>query len=223
MPATANSTGILDFKYEGESLQTWYRLFGDLASGKTPLVVANGGPGCPHNYVLPHSLLHEQRGIPVILYDQIGTGKSTRLKDKPAEFWAVDLYIAELENLLSLLGINNGFDLLGHSWGGMLAQEFVVKRQPSGLRRLILADTPADMDQYELGVHALLREMPQDLQDTVKKHEEAGTTSAAEYQSACDVFYKQHLCRIDPWPKDLVEGFALMAEDSTVYNTMCAT
>ncbi|EEB87993.1 hypothetical protein MPER_14430, partial [Moniliophthora perniciosa FA553] len=38
--------------------------------------------------------------------------------DSPAEFWTVDLYNDELDNLLKYLGIRENFDLLGHSWGG---------------------------------------------------------------------------------------------------------
>jgi hypothetical protein len=31
--------------------QTWYRIVGDLYSGKPPLFVLHGGPGCTHDYV----------------------------------------------------------------------------------------------------------------------------------------------------------------------------
>ncbi|KAI0030666.1 proline-specific peptidase [Vararia minispora EC-137] len=220
MTIAANSSGLLNFTYQGESLQTWYKLVGDLSSSQTPLVIVNGGPGAPHLYVLPHTLLHDQRGIPVLFYDQVGSGQSTHLKGKSAEFWSVDLYVAELGNLLSLLGISDNFDLLGHSWGGMLVQEFVIRRQPRGLRHLVLADTLASMEMYIASVSKLLRAMPQELQDAVKKNEEAGTTSSKEYQDACTVFYQKHLCKLDPWPKDLAEGLAALEEDPTVYGAM---
>ena len=31
--------------------QTWYRVTGDLSTGRTPLVIIHGGPGCTHDYV----------------------------------------------------------------------------------------------------------------------------------------------------------------------------
>ena len=95
MPPTEGSTSEVEFAYHGESFKTSYTVFGDLASGTTPLVALHGGPGIPHQYLLPHTRLVTERAIPVILYDQIGCGKSTHLKDKPAEFWSVELFVAE--------------------------------------------------------------------------------------------------------------------------------
>ncbi|MCF5098338.1 alpha/beta hydrolase, partial [Pseudomonas gessardii] len=31
--------------------QTWYRVTGNLDSGKTPLVILHGGPGATHDYL----------------------------------------------------------------------------------------------------------------------------------------------------------------------------
>jgi L-proline amide hydrolase len=55
---------------------------------------------------------------------------------------------------------------------------------------------------------------------TLKRHEEAGTTDDPEYEEACMVFYKRHLCRLDPWPDEVVEAFAWIERDPTVYHTM---
>ena len=35
------------------------------------------------------------------------------------------------------------------------------------------------------------------------------------------VFYARHVCRLDPMPKDVTDTFAKLAEDPTVYYTMC--
>jgi len=100
--------------------QTWYRVTGDLSSDKTPLVVAHGGPGCTHDYVLALARLADD-GRPVVHYDQLGGGRSTHLPDRGGDFWTVDLFLEELENLLVTLGINDRYFLLGQSWGGMLS------------------------------------------------------------------------------------------------------
>jgi L-proline amide hydrolase len=34
------------------------------------------------------------------------------------------------------------------------------------------------------------------------------------------VFYKRHLCRLDPWPEEVARAFQLLEEDPTVYHTM---
>lgn len=56
---------------------------------------------------------------PVILYDQLGNGASSHCTGVPKEFWGIELFVDELENLLGALGVSEDFDLLGHSWGGM--------------------------------------------------------------------------------------------------------
>jgi proline-specific peptidase len=47
----------------------------EVAVTKSPIIVIHGGPGFPHNYLLP---LRQQacRGRPIIFYDQAGCGKS---------------------------------------------------------------------------------------------------------------------------------------------------
>jgi proline-specific peptidase len=52
------------------------------------------------------------------------------------------------------------------------------------------------------------------------KHEAAGTTGDPEYESAVNVFYQRHLCRLDPWPECLIRSFAKVAENPEVYHTM---
>ena len=61
--------------------QTWYRIVGDLHSGKPPLFVLHGGPGCTHDYVDSFKGL-AARGRAVIHYDQVGNGRSTHLRDE---------------------------------------------------------------------------------------------------------------------------------------------
>ena len=97
--ADATSSGTVDF---GE-WRTWYRITGDLGSGVAPLVVAHGGPGATHDYVLTIADI-SRSGRPVIHYDQLGNGRSTHLRDRGADFWTVDLFLAELDNLLHQLG-----------------------------------------------------------------------------------------------------------------------
>jgi len=52
----------------GQPCKTWYTIFGDLKAGKRPLICLHGGPGVPHNYLLPIKNLVTTHGIPVILY-----------------------------------------------------------------------------------------------------------------------------------------------------------
>jgi L-proline amide hydrolase len=203
---------------EGPFGRTWYKITGDLDSGKAPLVVLHGGPGCTHDYVDSFKDL-AATGRAVIHYDQLGNGRSTHLRDKGADFWTVPLFLGELDRLLDHLGIAARYDLIGQSWGGMLAAEHAVL-QPPGLHRLVIANSPASLTTWVEEANRLRRDLPQHVQDILTLHEEAGTIDSAEYQTASGVFYEKHVCRIVPMPPEVARTFAAIAEDPTVYHTM---
>lgn len=197
--------------------ETWYRITGPIEGPGVPLVVLHGGPGCSHDYlddVL--DLASEDRAV--VHYDQIGNGRSTHLRDAGRDFWTVGLFVDELNSLLSYLGIANRYNLLGQSWGGMLAAEHAVL-QPRGLRRLVIANSPASMATWLAEANRLRAELPPEVQATLLRHEHAGTTDSREYTEATRVFYDRHVCRL-PWPPELQRTFAAMAHDPTVYQTM---
>ncbi len=201
-----------------QEYQTWYRVCGDLHNGVTPLVVAHGGPGCTHDYVDAFRDI-ALTGRAVIHYDQIGNGRSTHLPDKPAEFWQPALFLAELDNLLRHLGIEKDYALLGQSWGGMLGAEHAVT-QPAGLKALIIANSPASMALWLQAAARLRSELPADVQHTLLAHETAGTLESDDYKAASQVFYQRHVCRVDPWPEEVLRTFAAMDADPTVYHAM---
>ncbi len=82
--------------------KTWYRVIGDLKSVKVPLVAVHGGPGCTHDYLESISDI-AATGRAVVFYDQIGNGRSTHLPEAGPDFWTVDLFLEELDNLLDHL------------------------------------------------------------------------------------------------------------------------
>lgn len=205
--------GYADF----QGHQTWYRVTGDLASGRLPLVVAHGGPGCTHDYVDSFKDLAEH-GWPVVHYDQLGNGRSTHLRGIDPGFWTVALFLDELNNLLRHLGIDQ-YVLLGQSWGGMLGAEHGV-RQPAGLRGLIIANSPASMALWREAAAGLRAELPPEVQATLARHEAAGTTDSPEYRAASQVFYARHVCRVQPLPAEVARTFAAIDADPTVYHAM---
>ena len=198
--------------------QTWYRVTGDLKSGKPPLIVAHGGPGCTHDYVDSFKDIAET-GRAVVHYDQVGNGKSTHLPEKGGDFWTVPFFKAEIDNLVDHLGIRDGFCLLGQSWGGMLGAEYAVDR-PAGLKALVIANSPAAMTTWISEANRLRADLPADVQETLLKHEAAGTTDSAEYAEATEVFNQRHVCRVVPMPPEVQRTFDAIASDPTVYYTM---
>ena len=216
--------GEIDFQVPtaGKPCKTWYRLIGDLHSGtKRPLIALHGGPGAASDYLFVFANITAAHGIPVIVYDQLGGGRSTHLPEKKgdASFWTVQLFLDELDNLLSHFKIQDDYDLLGHSWGGMLAASHAI-RNPIGLRRLAIMSSLPSMPLWVAEQNRLRSELPKDIQDVLTKHEEAGTTSDKEYQAAAQVFYDRHLCRLKPTHPDIIALFEWLAKDPTVYNTL---
>jgi hypothetical protein len=100
-----------------ETHQTWYKVVAPAPGPDQglPLIVLHGGPGTAHDYMLSLADL-AATGRPVIFYDQVGCGNSTRLPERGADFWTVPLFVAELQNLIDQLGLaETGFHVLGNS------------------------------------------------------------------------------------------------------------
>lgn len=197
--------------------RTWYRVTGDLHSGRLPLVVAHGGPGCTHDYVDSFKDL-ARSGRAVVHYDQLGNGRSTHLPDADPAFWTVELFLAELTNLLQHLDIGE-YALLGQSWGGMLGAEHAV-RQPPLLKALVIANSPASMALWKAAALALRRELPSEVQAALDYHEAAHSTDSDDYRAATEVFYARHVCRVQPMPPEVSRTFAAIDADPTVYHAM---
>ena len=206
-----------DVTWDGH--RTWYRLRGEpAAGGPAPLVLMHGGPGGTHDYLEPLLALGES-GRPVVLYDQLGNGRSDHLRDAPREFWTVELFKRELTCLLESLGIEDRYLLLGQSWGGMLALEHALER-PAGLLGMVVADSPASMPLWVEEANRLRTALPAEVQAVLSAHEREGTTDSPHYMKAVDAFNQLYVCRLDPWPEPLQRAFAHMLEDPTVYGTM---
>jgi proline-specific peptidase len=197
--------------------RTWYRVVGNgELPGKLPVVALHGGPGASSDYMEPLEAI-AGTGRRVVFYDQVGgAGRSDQPHDP--SLWTVDLYKDELRTVLRTLGLDR-YHLLGSSWGGMLAMEHALT-QPVGLRSLVIASSPASMRQWVEEANQLRTDLPPEVNQTLLRHEAAGTTSDAEYQEAMLVFYQRHVCRVDPWPDCVVRTFARLEQNPEVYNTM---
>ncbi|MFE9815433.1 proline iminopeptidase-family hydrolase [Streptomyces sp. NBC_00236] len=214
MTVAPSAKGTLPF---GEH-ETWYRVTGDLRSDRPTLVVVHGGPGSTHDYLQNLSDLADD-GWSVVHYDQIGNGGSTHLPDRGPDFWTVDLFAAELDNLLTGLGIADNYVLFGQSWGGMLITHHAAAR-PAGLRGLVIANSPASYPLWLQEAKVLRDQLPPGVNDTLLRHEAAGTTESDEYHAAMRTFYERHVCRLKPWPRDYLASFYEVYNDPTVYYAM---
>ncbi|KAI0061232.1 proline iminopeptidase, partial [Artomyces pyxidatus] len=207
------------FAVDGEMYYTWYKVFGDLSDGThRPLVVLHGGPGLSHDYLLPISdLASTQHGPrPVIFYDQLGCARSTHLPNKPYSFWTVGLFVDELVNLLRHLSIENDFDVLGHSWGGMLGAELAVERQPKGMKHLILSNSLASMELWGRSNAQLAEKFSQEVQDGLH----VGMADPDKYRAALQVYHAVHGCTVKPVPREVAYSLQQTFDDPTVAERM---
>lgn len=198
--------------------ETWYRVTGDLESGKAPIFILHGGPGAAHNYVDSYKLLAND-GRAVVHYDQIGCGNSTLLPHKGADFWTPQLFVDELENLVDHLGQRSGFHVLGQSWGGMLGAEYGTRR-PQGLKSLTIANSPASMALWTSEAMRQRSLMPQHIQDALNTHEATESYDHPDYQAATMWVYERHVCRVVPFPPEVTATFEQVTRNPTVYHTM---
>ena len=199
---------------------TAYWLWGDLKSKLPPLIILHGGPGAPGRDWQPISALQKKHGIPVVLYDQIGCGESTHLRNTRGDtkFWTMELFLAELDNLRKYLEIET-FDLLGHSCGAQIAVSYTLT-QPRGLRKLIIASASASDELRRKSQIEQRTQLPQDMQETLARCERDGTTDDPKYGMASFALMQRMLCRMDPWPQEVQDVISLMMEDDTVQHTL---
>ncbi len=108
---------------------------GAVLTEKPTLVLLHGGPGCDHSYFKPYlSALADQ--VQLIYVDHRGNGRSGRVD--PATY-TIEQMADDLEALRHHLGLGQ-IALLGHSFGGMVAQVYAL-RHPASLTHLILSNT----------------------------------------------------------------------------------
>lgn len=192
--------------------RVWYRRLGDGA--RTPLLILHGGPGAASYYVEP---LAERMAAhrPVAIYDQLGCGRSDR-PDDPG-LWTLDRAVEEVDQVRAALGLDR-CHLLGQSWGGWLSIEYLC-RDPEGIQGVVLASTSASIPQFVAEARRLIGELPEPARSTILDLGAKGEFDRPEYREAAMVFYRRHLCRLDPWPEALQRSVEEL-EGNQVYLTM---
>ncbi len=195
--------------------RVWYRVVGGGAGHESiPLLVLHGGPGAPHDYLENLAALASDTRR-VIFYDQLGCGRSDKPDESTIRQWGVQRFVDELATVRRALGLDR-VHILGQSWGGMLAIEYALT-QPSGLVGLILSNTTPGIPLWLAEANRLRSELPPEVNATLLRHEEAGTTASSEYQEAMGVFYDRHVVRVKPMPDFVQRTFDNM---SAVYYIM---
>ena len=124
------SSAVSEIKTGGSKLisvdgkyNVWTKKVGD---GKIKVLLLHGGPGFSHDYFECFEDFLPKEGIEFYYYDQLGSGNS----DVPTDttLWNTARFVEEVEQVRKGLGLEN-FYILGHSWGSLLAMEYLNKYQ----------------------------------------------------------------------------------------------
>lgn len=196
--------GFIDLEHG----RVWYRRSG--GGDRLPILLLHGGPGAASYYLEPlEERLAEQR--PVVVYDQLGCGRS----DRPADtsLWTLDYFTDEVDRMRDALGLAE-CHLLGQSWGGWLSIDYLC-RGTAGVRSVVLASTSASMPLFGAECRKLMAALPAPHGEVLL----AGDRDDPRYPEAEMAFYTRHLCRLDPWPECMLKT-AESLDGNPVYNTM---
>lgn len=161
--------------------QTYYRIVGDANPKKAPLVLLHGGPGSSHNYYELLDDYAEKSGRQLIMYDQVGCGKSSLPEDESVyvkETWAEELIA--LRKYLQLDQIH----LSGQSWGGMLAMFYLTTYNPQGVKSVMINSSPASIKLWTQEQHRLIKYLSPEDQQAIADAEANNDFTGAKYLAA---------------------------------------
>jgi len=164
MTATT-SEGYVSFR----NYKTWYHVSGDLGGDAIPLLLLHGGPGGTSAYLEPlDDLAAGPSGRPVVRYDQVGGGRSDRPTDPG--LWCLETFVEELATVRHQLGLDR-VHLLGQSWGGMLALEYLLTK-PEGVVSLTLSNSLASTPLWCEEARRLRADLPAGIQKAMRRFED---------------------------------------------------
>lgn len=164
-PDDSNIYQIKQGYVDANGVMIWYEEFG---KGE-PLMIVHGGPGATHDYFLPY-LIPLAKHNRLIFIDERGSGKSEQLED--VKKYTVENMAEDVEAVRKALNLGK-MNLLGHSYGGVLAQAYALKYQEH-LSHLILCSTFASTSEMNKVFEQIKANMSPELRDRINKMESGG-------------------------------------------------
>ena len=173
----------------------WYKVIGS-GPGK-PLIVMHGGPGGRSCGSIPaYQVLAADR--PIIFFDQLESGMSDHPND--TSLWKPIYFAQQVEALQKKLNLKS-FHLLGSSWGGSVAIEFMATQNTDAVASVIFAAPLISTEQWMKDSKILIARLSQPVQDTINKYERLGQYNAPAYLAATDTFYSNFMSRRKDAPR----------------------
>ncbi len=164
------------------------RLYTRAVGQGEPLLVLHGGPALSHEYLFP-GLSPLADIAKVVFFDQRGCGRSSKPADHAYDMATMAADVEAVRRSLRLGRVN----VLGFSFGGMLAQE-VALRYPASVRRLIIAGagpSGADINRRLREVKAAASSETRARIDALESHGPfTGDAYPPEYAAIADEAYR---------------------------------
>jgi proline iminopeptidase len=98
------------------------------------VIVIHGGPGNDYRALLPLKPLSDKYFV--VFYDQRGTGLSPRVDPKEL---SLESSLQDLSDIIDFYAPGRKVNIIGHSWGGMLASGYIAQH-PERVHRAVLAE-----------------------------------------------------------------------------------
>ncbi|WP_276481589.1 proline iminopeptidase-family hydrolase [Paraflavitalea pollutisoli] len=189
-----------------------------IGKGNIKVLLLHGGPGFSHDYMECFQDFLPPAGMEIYYYDQLGSGYS----DVPTDtsLWNIARYVEEVEQVRKGLGLDQYY-LVGHSWGALLAMEYLTK-YPSAVKGAVFSNMTAGMNDFTSYLdtlkHNLFSERDRMVFDSLDRLGQY--TSPLYSELLMNKLYAQVVCRLplDQWPEPLLRAFKKV--NPTIYTQM---
>ncbi len=169
--------------------KTYYLRKGRNHPKRLPLIGLHGGPGGTLQVNLNLLQLAGQRKV--ILYDQLGSGGSTKRSKRS---WSMSLFVEELACLIDKLKLES-FHLYGLSCGATLALEYYLKTGDRRIASIIFHSPFFSARIWMRDAKRLLAKLPKREREVIRLCEKVGATDAEVYRAAQRLYYSRHIHR----------------------------
>jgi len=176
----------------------FYRTFG---TGSNILLCLHGGPGATHQYLLSLEKLGDDK-TKVVLFDQLGVGRSEKPKDM--SLFTIEQGAEDVEGFRKAMNLGK-VNLYGSSYGGALALQYALKYQHN-IKKMIIAGGLASVPEAVAEMNRLKTLLPNGVQETLAKYEARWAYLHPEYLKAVEVFYRNYFCRLPQWPREVTDS-----------------
>lgn len=164
--------------------EIWYGIMGE--GDNIPLLCLHGGPGGTSTSYYKLSEIAKER--PVIMFDQLGTGRSGYHQD--TTLLKPELFVEQVKAIKEELNLNEFF-LVGSSWGSALALEY-YKRYPEGIKGIVFNSPYFSTAIWTDDAAKLVADLPDSIQSAIHIAERDSVFDSESYIAANTFFLSKH-------------------------------